>query len=719
MSEKQPLPREDRLLDWAQQIEERAAGDHDKSSPDQKTRLDQAPEKPGDHDLDEADIQELARFREAIAFLDDVREKIKTQENRSSVDISADPTVREKNEAREDTAALPPAKDASSKLPAQIGRFAIRKVLGQGGFARVFLAHDPQLDRLVAIKVPRPSFLLSEEARARFRREGRAAAVLSHPNIVPVFETGSVGPVDFIVSAYCPGPALDQWFASQQRNIPVRLAASIVARLAEAVQHAHQRGVIHRDLKPGNVLLESPETATASNQELIDGLRITDFGLARVEHFDDQTLTTEGAIVGTPAYMSPEQARGDRQIDATTDVYSLGVLLYELLSGTLPHAGDSHLATLRAVEDDEPLPPGKRRSGIPRDLEAICLKAMSKRTTDRYATSHHLASDLQCWLDGQPVVARKIGSVQRMARWTRRNPALGAALVFALVSLSGGLIATGWQWQKSLNNLAMANDQMARADRHLARMEKNVDEVLVEISVTLRDSPGMHSLRHQVLQKVLQIQKELISEEVDSPLVQSRTAQAYLRIAEIQLMLGNPSESRASVASAMQLIGTPQPGNEFYDDFQVLLAELQLHECRLLFSEYRYGEAIPRLQATVTMVEDLNAREFPVEVLQLKAESNRMLGIALEKARDYEGAERAYLASLEVETEMAGASKEHANDQNQSDMDRSFHQFSLLNTTNWPRRNGTATLSGSCGYSGSAVRGRAAPAGFQSQPGGR
>jgi len=371
---------------------------------------------------------------------------------------------------------LPGGAPPGEAMPAVLGRFQIRRELGHGSFGRVFLAFDPRLGRDIALKIPRPEALGSHDLRDRFAREARAAAGLDHPHIVPVYEAGEEAGVCYIASAYCPGPTLAAWLKEQREPVPVRVAAALVATLAEAVEHAHGRGVLHRDLKPSNVIL-SPIAANADEQRAGDGLsfapRVTDFGLAKLLGVEPGVTgatsaceTQSGAIVGTPHYMAPEQAAGKvHAIGRGADVYALGAILYELLTGRPPFQGDL-LETLEQVRSQEPVPPSRLRPALPRDLQTVCLKCLQKEPGRRYVSAAALANDLRRFLAGEPVQARPVGHWEQAVKWVRRRPAVAALLAvsglaaLALVGFGVGIWYNG-QLQAALRE---AESQRTRAD---------------------------------------------------------------------------------------------------------------------------------------------------------------------------------------------------------------------------------------------------------------
>ncbi|MGV3483769.1 MAG: WD40 repeat domain-containing serine/threonine protein kinase, partial [Planctomycetaceae bacterium] len=331
---------------------------------------------------------------------------------------------------------------------AKLGRFTVQRWLGAGGFGVVFLAYDDLLHREIALKLPRAQALLHREMRRRFLREAEAAAKLHHPNIVPVFEAGVEQGVCYIASEYCPGPTLDAWYAEQAKPIAVSTAVAIVRQLAEAVEHAHQHQVLHRDIKPSNVLLKLNPL-----QPLAPTPKITDFGLAKLIDAD-ASMTANQGMLGTPRYMSPEQAAGDRSVTGpATDIFALGAVLYELLTGTAPYAGNDQAQTLHRLFFDRVVPPRRVRPDLPRDLEAICLKCLERKGEDRYGAAQDLADDLQRFESGHTTLARPLSRMEMLRRWTVRQPAIAALLTtvgLGLLSLLG-ILAVYSQSLKSFN----------------------------------------------------------------------------------------------------------------------------------------------------------------------------------------------------------------------------------------------------------------------------
>ncbi len=504
---------------------------------------------------------ELNNAKKAIRFLSEIR-KAKRQKNDSA---GTSPSDAESENAAGDPTFADHFEGGPGQLPSSIGRFETIRLLGQGGFAKVFLCRDENLNRLVAIKVPKPHALIFHESRHRFKREAHAAAMLSHPSIVPVFENDSSGPITFIVSAYCEGTTLAEWIEDNQEQLTPRHAARIIWRLSEAIEYAHQRGVIHRDLKPGNILVESdfsyeqfdlfgPDGEPESNLDISHRVRITDFGLAKYTDSSlHDSLTAEGAVIGTPAYMSPEQARGEKNASTPADLFALGTILYEMLTGTLPFKRTSNVATLRAIEEDEPKAPTAIVSTIHKDLEAICLKCLEKHPSRRYASAHALHRDLGLWLEGRPVVARRPTKVERVYAWYRRNPALAAALTFAFLSLTIGFSTALWQRGVAQTNLAANSVQRQRAERNALTLMSTIDEVLDDYVHLLDSGEKIDDVELGMLDKMLVAHKMLIDQEAEHLDVSLDTLQAYQRLASVYQKTSKSEDARAICAQAVEL----------------------------------------------------------------------------------------------------------------------------------------------------------------------
>jgi serine/threonine-protein kinase len=305
---------------------------------------------------------------------------------------------------------------------ARIGKFQLMEMLGSGAFGNVYKAWDCDLERVVALKIPRAG----SDDSDRFVKEARSAARLQHPTIVALHEAGQIDGTWFIASEFVSGTTLAE--RCRKGALPPREAAEILAPVAEALGYAHKQGVIHRDIKPSNILLDAEGKP-----------HLTDFGLAKRDKAASAATMT-GQVVGTPAYMSPEQARGDsKHVDGRSDVYSLGVVLYQMLTGLPPFPGDNLVEFVKALNDD-PVPPRHLNRHIPRELETVCLRALNRKPKRRYPTAAAFAEDLRRYLAGWPVKARKTGPAVRFGRWFRRKLllplivlAIQAIVVFATI----------------------------------------------------------------------------------------------------------------------------------------------------------------------------------------------------------------------------------------------------------------------------------------------
>jgi serine/threonine-protein kinase len=331
--------------------------------------------------------------------------------------------------------------DAPAVPGERLGRFQVLSELGQGGFGVVYLAYDPTLARRVAVKTPRTDRWATPDFRRRFLQEGRAAALLDHPNIVRVLEAEATESEGYIASAYCEGPSLAVWLRERKAPPPCRLAAALTADLAAGVHHAHEHGVIHRDLKPANILLEIGSERDAAGLPRRITPKICDFGLAKMLE-GEQTQTRDGVVMGTPQYMAPEQAEGRTgRIGPSTDVYSLGAVFYEMLLGRPPFQGEPGLDLLRRVAETPPERPSRRRKDVPRDLETIVLTCLEKEPGRRYASAAALETDLRRWLDGKAPLGRPEPWYAKIGRWVRRHPAWTVAAALCVLVAASLMIA--------------------------------------------------------------------------------------------------------------------------------------------------------------------------------------------------------------------------------------------------------------------------------------
>jgi serine/threonine-protein kinase len=351
----------------------------------------------------------------------------------------------------ETTASPGPRTPSSAASPADwpdVPGYDILEVLGSGGMGVVYRARQRALGRLVALKMVRGDACPDHEQLQRFKREAEAVARLQHPNIVQIHDVGEHNGRPYFSMELLEGGSL----RSRRGSVTPRESAEVVEALARAIHEAHCRGIVHRDLKPGNVLLTADGTP-----------RVTDFGLAR-DLASESLLTPSGAVLGTPAHMAPEQAEGKaKEAGPAADIYALGAILYELLTGQPPFKGPTTPDILVQVLTRDPVPPRKRKPGVSRDLETICLKCLEKTAERRYLTARDLAEDLRRFLDGRPIEARPAPAWERGVKYVRRRPVLALSVAVAFVACLG---LGAWGWEKR------------RADEHKRRVAAREEERL-------------------------------------------------------------------------------------------------------------------------------------------------------------------------------------------------------------------------------------------------
>jgi WD40 repeat protein/tRNA A-37 threonylcarbamoyl transferase component Bud32 len=351
--------------------------------------------------------------------------------------------------------AAPPEPLMPPDTPRCVGDYELLEQIGEGGMGVIYRARQLSLQRLVAVKMIRADRLASPADVLRFRSEAEVVASLDHPNIVPIYEVGEHQGQPFFSMKLIEGGSLAQRPPQLARDPSA--AARVLVAVARAVHQAHQHGVLHRDLKPANILLD------AQGQP-----HVTDFGLAkRLAPRAEASLTQQGMIVGTPSYMAPEQAANRSGVTTAADVYSLGAILYEVLTGRPPFRAENLLDTLRQLQEQEPVPPRSLNRRVDRDLETVCLKCLQKDPSRRYASAQALADDLERWLRREPVRARPVSRRQRALRWLRRRPHLAALAALLVLALVGGFTGVCWQWLRAEGEYTRAAS-LAEAERQTA-----------------------------------------------------------------------------------------------------------------------------------------------------------------------------------------------------------------------------------------------------------
>jgi tRNA A-37 threonylcarbamoyl transferase component Bud32 len=373
----------------------------------------------------------------------------------------------------------PPAAGAEAALPAVPG-YEVLAELGRGGMGVVYKARHVKLGRLVALKMILVAEHAGPEERARFQTEAEAVARLLHPNIVQIYEVGEQDRRPFLALEFCAGGSLEKKLGGVP--LPAKEAARLAETLARAMHTAHEQDVIHRDLKPANILLAQDRTP-----------KVTDFGLAK--KLDEAGQTATGVVMGTPSYMAPEQADGKtEEIGPLADVYALGAILYECLTGRPPFRAATVAQTLQQVIEVDPVPPRQLNPESPRDLETVCLKCLRKDPQRRYHSAAALADDLRRWLDGKPILARPVSAWERFRKWARRRPSLAALAVLTallvLVTLVG-VAGVTLLWQRAeeadtrtqrtayVRTLALAHVEWR--DGNLARSDELLDACPAEL----------------------------------------------------------------------------------------------------------------------------------------------------------------------------------------------------------------------------------------------
>ena len=568
-------------------------------------------------------------------------------------DTAAEPTV---------THPAPPDAPATSVPDAVLQRFGDYDLLAEiarGGMGIVYKARQLSLGRIVALKMIRSGRFADDEEVRRFRVEAQAAAHLDHPHIVPVYEVGTHDGHDYYTMGYVEGRSLEQQLAAGP--LPPREAADLLSTVAAAIHFAHQKGIIHRDLKPSNVLLaprEHPLSDSSSGRRdrphpFPFEPRITDFGLARRLESPDR-LTITGQVVGTPSYMSPEQAAG-QPVGPATDVYSLGALLYCTLTGRPPFRAASLLDTLHQVRTQEPVPPRQINAGVPRDLETICLRCLSKDPATRYASAGELADDLARFLRGETILARRAPWWERSGKWARRRPAaaLLTVVVAASVVIGGSMLA--WfrfrlgegrsqlaQQQEQLNQERIAGDALASTV-----LAASVDMVRLATIDGFGTADFLDAERRAVFsqsiaryEQLIPVLERRVAEADDPAAYRQLLASCHFNLGALQLTLGSPRTEQSLLAARAlwrELSAGAEPSAE---------ARRGLATCCFNLGEYYLGvgdlpQAESCLSESLPLAESLTSDQQADLTGRIRAERGLLFasqGRLAEAERDFQAA---------------------------------------------------------------------------------
>ena len=459
------------------------------------------------------------------------------------------------------------------ELPQRFGDYELLEEIARGGMGVVFRARQVKLDRQVALKMILTGKLAGDSDVQRFYSEASSAAALEHPGVVPVYEVGEQNGQHFFSMGFVEGESLAAMISRSPLS-PTR-AANMLKKITEAIVYAHGEGVIHRDLKPANVLLDKRRNP-----------HISDFGLAKKTTSGSQ-LTVTGQIIGTPSYMPPEQASGETNlVGPSADIYSLGAILYCCLTGRPPFQAANPMETLRQVAERDPVSPRQLNAQIDQDLDTICLKCLEKDPQRRYATAQELVDELDRFLNGEPIKARPISSLDRSLRWCRRNPVISTLVAALSLTLVIGVLGISWKWreanfqrqqaeQSQESEMNMATDE----SEGISEIEQQQDMVEVQLAMERQDFREAHSLLETWTQSLLdnggvaepslsqqqaaQLEtnllyfKEFTERHVAEKKKLALVVQSYAISGRIQEVTGHPEEALVSNEQILQLLEKP------------------------------------------------------------------------------------------------------------------------------------------------------------------
>jgi serine/threonine-protein kinase len=510
-----------------------------------------------------------------------------------------------------DDAALAPATlkdvpqdEATLASTTNLSGYAIDGVLGRGGMGVVYRAHHHRLNRTVALKMIVGGAQADPAILARFRAEAEAVARLQHPNIVQIYDVGESANGPYLALEFVEGQSLAAWAASTPQ--PAREAAAIVEQMARALHFAHGQGVIHRDLKPANILLT------------LDGQpKVTDFGLAK-RIVEDAVYTGSKSILGTPSYMAPEQASGrSLRIGACTDVYGLGAILYDLLTGHPPFKAETPLETLRLVTSAEVVPPTRLRPGLPRDLQTICLKCLEKERERRYASAGALALDLRRFLEGRPILARPISLAGRATKWAKRQPVIASltgVLLLATAMLVSGGAYDNFNLQRAYRDASLqkreAEAQRGKAVANLKKARIAADRLLAHVANWQAvNVPQADRMRRDLLKDAAGIYREMLNEGSEDPELRYEASVVTRQLGGISTIFKEHETAEKSYRSSMSILQTLVRESPERQDYRLDMAKCLNELGTTLRDAGRLEEARDHYARALELMEKLAAAD--------------------------------------------------------------------------------------------------------------
>jgi hypothetical protein len=581
------------------------------------------------------------------------------------------------------------AKHPQASFEKRLGDFILVREIGRGGMGIVYEARQISLDRRVALKALPFAAVLDQKQIARFENEARAAAQLHHPNIVPVYSVGCERGVHYYAMQYIEGASLDRALADVRgENMPAtddirsaqpdkttrsapddpaerstlralttaesgrgrdydRAVCRLAIQAAEALQHAHDCGIVHRDVKPSNLLLDRTGK-----------LWVTDFGLARFLS-SDAGLTLTGQVLGSIRYMSPEQADGNSNLlDQRSDVYSLGITLYEAVTLQPGFDGDNRADLLRRIAQEEPRPPRRIRPSIPADLETIILKAISKAPDQRYQSAQEIADDLRRFLDGKPTLARRPTWIDRAGKWTRRHMRLvAAAACIAILAAAGLAVSTltiAGAHAKTKAALEETEASHARAERHFRQAREIVDRLGARLAEHLAHVEGAETVRAELLQDTLQYYHAFTEHAADDPDLQVDLAFTHFKTGKIHEQIGNRERALAEYQKALAAFEQLGQNSVAGRDYRAELALCHNDMGLLHGAAGNIAEARTALNTALRLQQELLGRTpHDARALDDNALTLGNLGLIEHRTGNSAVAEKHFLAAAQIQQRLA------------------------------------------------------------------